>query len=344
MTRPINQYLKKMNIKPFPQSEIITPIAVPVPGLSNLITVNLYALGRGPITLIDTCLKAPGTLEYVGRALREAVLDIGDVERIIITHGHMDHFGLASAIRKAVNHPVKCFIHGEDKWQISSENFGKEMWSEEADALMAMAGMPHEEKEKVRKRFAAFRELGDPLDEVSIFEEGMEFEGEGYHLRVIHTPGHTPGSCCIYECEQKILFSGDTLIKHITPNPFVVIKRNGLRDPGYKSLKAYSRSLDRLAKLDIKYVFTGHGEYIRDLPSLITTYKRHQRERMDLIWNALHKWARSLYELIGDVFVQVLEGDMFLAISEILVHLEILIDEGRAELIDPGPPALYRAL
>jgi hypothetical protein len=44
MTRPINQYLKKMKIKPFPQSKIITLIAVPVPGLSNLITVNLYAL------------------------------------------------------------------------------------------------------------------------------------------------------------------------------------------------------------------------------------------------------------------------------------------------------------
>jgi glyoxylase-like metal-dependent hydrolase (beta-lactamase superfamily II) len=333
-----------MLIKPFPKCESITPIAVPVPGISNLITVNLYALGKGPITLIDTCLKAPGTLEYVGKVLRDAGLDIADVDRIIITHGHMDHFGLASAIRKAVKHPIECFIHGEDQWQISSENFGKEMWSEEANALMAMAGIPPEEKEKVRKRFAGFREMGDPLDEVSIFEDGVEFEGEGYHLKVIHTPGHTPGSCCIYECEQKILFSGDTLIKHITPNPLVVIKGNGLREPGYKSLKAYSRSLDRLAGLDIKYVFTGHGEYIGDLPSLISTYKRHHRERMDLIWNALHKEARPLYEIIGDVFSQVPDGDMFLAISEILVHLEILIEEERAELLDPGPPALYRSL
>jgi glyoxylase-like metal-dependent hydrolase (beta-lactamase superfamily II) len=333
-----------MNIKPFPESENITPIAVPVPGLSNLITVNLYALGKGPITLIDTCLKAPGTIEYLGRALREAGLDIRDVERIIITHGHMDHFGLASAIRRAVSHPVECFIHVQDKWQISSENFGKEMWSEEANALMAMAGMPPEEKEKVRKRFAAFRELGDPLDEVSVFEEGREFEGEGYHLEVIHTPGHTPGSCCLYESRQRILFSGDTIIKHITPNPLVAIKRNRLRDTGYKSLKAYSRSLDKLAERDIKYVFTGHGEYIRDLPSLISMYQRHHRERMELIWKALHKRARTLYDVMGDVFVHVPDGDMFLAISEILVHLEILLEEERAELIDPGPPAIYHSL
>jgi glyoxylase-like metal-dependent hydrolase (beta-lactamase superfamily II) len=332
-----------MNIKPFPSCENITPIAVPVPGLSNLITVNLYALGKGPVTLIDTCLKAPGSLEYIETALHNAGLDIGNVERIIITHGHMDHFGLASAIRKAVSHPVECFIHGQDQWQISSENFGKEMWSEEANALMAMAGMPLEEKERVRKRFAAFRDLGDPLDDVSVFEDGAEFEGEGYHLKAIHTPGHTPGSCCICEGGQRILFSGDTLIKHITPNPLMVIKRNRLRDPDYKSLKAYSESLDRLAELDVKYVFTGHGEYIRDLPGLISTYKRHHRERMELVWKALHNQARTLYEIIGDVIHEVPDGDMFLAISEILVHLEILLEEERAELVDPGPPALYRS-
>jgi glyoxylase-like metal-dependent hydrolase (beta-lactamase superfamily II) len=332
-----------MNIKPFPACENIIPIAVPVPDVSNLITVNLYALGRGPLTLIDTCLKAPGSLEYIETVLHNAGLDIGNVERIIITHGHMDHFGLASLIRKVASHPVECFVHVQDRWQISSENFGKEMWSEEANALMAMAGMPVEEKEKVRKRFAAFRELGDPLDDVSVFEDGTEFEGEGYHLKVVHTPGHTPGSCCIYEGGQKILFSGDTLIKHITPNPLMVIKRNKLLDPGYKSLQAYSRSLDRLAELDIKYVFTGHGEYIRDLPSLISTYKRHHRERMELVWKALHNRARTLYEIIGDVIHEVPDGDTFLAISEILVHLEILLEEERAELVDPGPPALYRS-
>jgi len=91
-------------------------------------------------------------------------------------------------------------------------------------------------------------------------------------------------------------------------------------------------------------LFPGHGEFVRDLARVISMYKSHHRERMELIWKALNRRARPLYEIIGDVFVQVLEGDVFLAISEILVHLEILIDEGRAELIDPGPPAIYQSL
>jgi glyoxylase-like metal-dependent hydrolase (beta-lactamase superfamily II) len=283
-------------------------------------------------------------LEYIGAALREAGLDIGDVDRIIITHGHMDHFGLASGIREVVKHPIECLIHAEDRWQISSENFLKEMWSDEATTLMAMAGMPPQEMEKVRQRFSGFKEFCDPLDNVTVLENGDEIEGDGYHLKVIHTPGHTPGSCSFYESRQRILFSGDTIIKHITPNPLIAIKRNRLRDTGYKSLKAYSRSLDRLAKLDIRYVFTGHGEYIRDLAKVISMYKSQHRERMELIWNALNKQARHPYDIIEEVFLNVPEGDVFLAISEILVHLEILIDEGRAELVDPGPPSLYHSL
>ena len=63
---------------------------------------------------------------------------------------------------------------------------------------------------------------------------------------------------------------------------------------------------------------------------------------MDLVWDALKKQSRPIYHLINQVFPFVPENDVFLAVSEIFVHLEILINEGRAELSNPGPPALYR--
>ena len=175
-------------------------------------------------------------------------------------------------------------------------------------------------------------------------EDGHEFTGDGYHLKVIHTPGHSSGTCCLYESRQKVLFSGDHIIKHITPNPFIELKRQHLREPHYQSLKAYLHSLDELTGLDVRFVFPGHGEYIEDLPDIISTYRAHHRERMDLVWNALKRNSRPLYDLVDDVFAYVPEGHLFLAMSEIFVHLEILINEGRAELAETGPPALYRAL
>jgi len=213
-----------------------------------------------------------------------------------------------------------------------------------ASFTLKMSGKYRAEMDKMRKRFSTFKQLGDPLDGVSVLRGGDEFGGDGYHLKVIHTPGHTPGSCCLYESRNKVLFSGDTIIKHITPNPLVVIKREHLRDPHYQSLKTYIDSLDKLSALDVRYVFPGHGEYIEDLQGIIATYKAHHEERKEKVWKALKKETRPLYQMIDDVFPYVPEGDVFLAISEIIVHLEILIEEGRAELLDPGPPALYRAL
>jgi len=333
-----------MLIKPYPKVENIHPVAIPLPGYSDLITANLYAVGKGPLTLIDTGPKFPGTLEFVQEQLKLAGIDVNDVERIIITHGHLDHFGLAVSICEAAGHPVECFIHAEDKWRVSSENFQEEMWSTEANNLMAIVDMPPEEVEKIRERFSFFKELCDPLDNVSVMEDGDEFVGDDYHLTVIHTPGHSPGSSCLYESRQRVLFSGDHIIKHITPNPLMEIKRERLRDPNYQSLKAYLNSLDRLTGLDVRFVFTGHGEHIEDLPGIISGYRVHHRERMDLVWKALNRESRPIYHLIDEIFAFVPEGDVFLAISEIFVHLEILINEGRVELADPGPPALSRAL
>ena len=212
------------------------------------------------------------------------------------------------------------------------------------EQFMTMVAMPQKEIQKMRKRFSSFGELADPLRDVFPMEDGDEFVGDDCHLTVIHTPGHSPGTCCLYESRQKVLFSGDHIIKHITPNPLIEINRDKLRDPSYQSLKAYLNSLDKLIGLDVRFVFPGHGEYIKDLPGIISTYRVHHQQRMDLVWDALKKQSRPMYHLIDDVFPFVPENDVFLAVSEIFVHLEILINEGRVELTDPGPPALYSAL
>jgi glyoxylase-like metal-dependent hydrolase (beta-lactamase superfamily II) len=333
-----------MLIKPFPKLETIYAIPIPMPFPPDLVTANVYAVGKGPITLIDTGPKIPGSFEFVRKKLHLAGFVLSDIERIIITHGHVDHFGLAASICEAAEHPIQCYLHPEDKWRVVSEDFHAEMWSKGMKQFAAISDIPQREIQKMRKRFSSFRELADPLKNVSPMEEGDEFAGDGYHLKVIHTPGHSPGACCLYEFQQKILFSGDHIIKHITPNPLIEINRNHLRDPFYQSLKAYLNSLNKLIGLDVRFVLPGHGEYIEDLSGIISAYRVHHQERMDLVWHALKKKSRPMYHLIDDVFPFVPENDMFLAVSEIFVHLEILVNEGRAALIDPGPPALYRAL
>ncbi len=331
-------------IRPFPNVANIHPIVIPLPPDTPLLTANLYAVGNGPLTLIDTGPKFPGILDVVREQLGAAGLAFEDVERIITTHGHVDHIGAAGQIRAAARSHPDVFVHPDDHWLISMGRHREYMWTDEANDLMAWAGVPDEVVGEMRLRFRFFRELCDPIDDVSFLEDGDVFTGNGYCLKTIHTPGHTAGSVCVYETEQKILFSGDSIIKHITPNPLLEVKRFRLRNPDYRSLPTFLRSLDKIGELDVRYVFPGHGEYVDDMHAIISSYKSHHRQRMDLVWRALEKRSRCVYGLIDDVFPVVPEGDVFLAVSEIAVHLEVLIDEGRAELVEPGPPALYRSL
>jgi glyoxylase-like metal-dependent hydrolase (beta-lactamase superfamily II) len=159
----------------------------------------------------------------------------------------------------------------------------------------------------------------------------------------MHTPGHTAGSLCLFEPNSKVLFTGDTIIKHISPNPIVEPRRKDLRDPCYQSLAAYLSTLVRLESLEVDFVFPGHGEYVRDLGEIIHTYTTHHKERMDLIWKALRERPSPVYNLINEVFPYIPEDHIFLGISEIISHLEVLIRDGRARIVDEGPPSIFSA-
>ena len=331
------------DLRPFPEMDSIHALRVDLPGFPALICSNMYVLGSRPVTLIDSAPKFPGSLFTLEEQLGKIGFCWKDVERIIITHGHIDHFGLVGEIRRAAGHDIPCYIHEDDKWRLASGYLKSGMWSEESERYTSFVGIPAKDTERMKRRSLFFKNICDPVDDACIMHDGDTFRATDLELTVIHTPGHSPGCCCLYEKNRKILFSGDHLLKHITPNPFYETNRSQLRDPSYKSLKAYTASLARIEDIDITYVFPGHGDYIEDLPQLISGYRKHQRERMESIWGAINKEPRSVYGLIGDIFGEINEGEVFLAASEILVHLEILMEEGRSEIVEDGPPALFRS-
>lgn len=316
---------------------------LPLAAYSDLGTANVYLLGPHPLTLIDAGPKIPGSFAFIKNQLRQAGHDTPDIERILITHGHVDHFGLVSRIREDAGRSIPCFVHAEDRWRLVADK-DRGLSNREAQHLKDMAGIPGKEFEKIERMLSFLDEICDPVPDAIAMEDGDIFEGEGYRLRVVHTPGHSPGNCCFYETRNRILFSGDHVLKNIHPKPLVELNKERLRDRDYLSLRAYQQSLDKVSALDMNYVFPGHGEPVEDLPGLLAAYREHHRERMDRIWRAIRDEPRPLYPIIDQVFDAVPDGDVFLAISEILVHLEVLAEEGRVELADPGPPAIYHAL
>jgi glyoxylase-like metal-dependent hydrolase (beta-lactamase superfamily II) len=141
--------------------------------------------------------------------------------------------------------------------------------------------------------------------------------------KTIHCPGHAPGLICFYWPEKKVLFTGDHLLKEITPNPVLNVYEN--KPPfRYPSLKEYLTSLEKVEKMDISLLLPAHGEEIRDAKGLIQKIFTHHNERMDRICFSLSKGEKTPFEIAMDLFPGVPPFEVFLGISEAVGHLEIL--------------------
>lgn len=323
---------------------ILHRLYVPLPGFEDLECSNMYVVGTGPITLIDTAPKFPGSLFTLERQLNHIGFSWDDVERIIITHGHIDHFGLVESIRKASGRPIACYVHKDDLWRLSEEFLASGMFSSEVESFYEKAGVPARIVKSLKRRLVFFRNLCDPVSDALPLEDGERITGRGWDLTVVHTPGHSPGCCCLYEPHQKILFTGDHLLKNITPNPFHEAQRSRLADPGYKSLFAYLKSLERVESLDVSLALPGHGPSIDDLGGILDAYRRHHEERARAIEGIIQDGARSLYDIACTLFGALDAAQIPLAVSETYVHLELLLDRGAAVVMQEGPPVLYSGI
>jgi glyoxylase-like metal-dependent hydrolase (beta-lactamase superfamily II) len=331
-------------IRPFPHIRNIIPIPIPFNEVPYLLTANIYALGKEEITLIDAGPDIPGVLQFVMEGFKREGLIFNNISRIILTHGHMDHFGLASDILKQIDHPVEIYIHPEGVWKISTDFLKNEIWADELDQLQMMAGIPDDVLNAMKRGIRKYYSIAKPIDAPKTMEDGNIFNGEGYSLRTVFTPGHDPGLCCLYETEQKILFSSDHIIKNLTPKPILALSRYRMRDKNYRGLISYLKSLDRVSKMDVKYLFPGHGEYIDDMQPVIAMYRRLYAERMEQVFNAVRKNEAPVYNLVREVFPSVEKADVFIALSEIFSHLEVLESENKIEVKGKGLPIIYRAL
>ncbi len=331
-------------IEPFPKLNSITPIPVPFNEVPYLLTSNVYALGKDYITLIDAGPGIPGAIDFLKKTMADEGLKFDNIRRIILTHGHMDHFGLAAAILKELKQTVEIYIHPEEMWKVTTEFFNKEIWLDEMKWLQKLTDIPADAMDIMIRNIRKYYSIATPLDCLKPVEDGDSFSGDGYNLEIVHAPGHAPGLCCIYESEHKVLFSSDHILKNLIPKPIIPLSREKLRDRNYRSLIAYDKSLDIVSGMDLKYVFPGHGEWISDMQPIIGHYRKDRSLRRDMVWQAVNGKEQPLYYLVKEVFPHAEKDDLFIALSELIAHLEVLAENGRVEIVDQGPPVIYRAV
>jgi glyoxylase-like metal-dependent hydrolase (beta-lactamase superfamily II) len=216
------------------------------PGIHRIGTgiVNSYLVEEaGAVTIIDA--GAPSYWGELPKELAAMGRTLDDVRSVVLTHGHSDHIGFAERIRRERNVPIR--VH-------------------EADAALARGEVPNPSRGlgPVRLRpllgFLAFSVRHGMLRiprivEVSTYGDGATLDLPG-SPRVIHVPGHTPGSAALHVASLDALFVGDALATYsvtdgaVGPHiaPFTADPDQALA------------SLARLEPIGAELVLPGHGQ------------------------------------------------------------------------------------
>ncbi|HYE66915.1 MAG TPA: MBL fold metallo-hydrolase [Pyrinomonadaceae bacterium] len=301
--------------------------------------VNVYLIAEDPVTLIDTGPKTKEAREALREGLRRARVRVSDIRRIVLTHAHEDHCGLARSLRDETKN-AEVLVHG---WE-TGHRVGRLEYAEHR-TLLVRAGVPDEEIARMRRMYEGVRSLADALAEHEysemVDEEELEFASGS--LRVVHTPGHTPGSCSFVREADRTVIAGDCVLKRITPNP--ILSPDPV-DPSrrFRSLAEYMVSLARLRTFAPTLVYGGHGEPITDYEELFNRYLRAIRERQVAVIGLVPKAGATAWDVARELFPETDDVHRFLSVSEAVAHLDLAHSESKLALEMSGEREVYRKL
>ncbi len=319
-------------------------IPVPVPFRQAGGPANVYLLEEadGGLALWDSGLGS----EQAEAALEEGFRRLGrrfeEVRRIVISHGHVDHFGAARLVQERNGGPVPVYAHPADAPKIVESGV---RWRDRVPAYashLVKLGVPPETLAKIGREGERSFRLSRRVPEVRPIGEGDMLATRHLALRVLHMPGHTPGLVCLQEAEFRLFFSSDHLLEKISPNPIIELGPNG-EDGFFRPLVAYLESIRRLRALDVDLVLPGHGPPFSGHREVIDRLVAFYAKRQARILEALRAGASTAFEVSRALFPSARPGEMFLTISETIANLEVLEASGAVSREARGAVYRFRA-
>jgi glyoxylase-like metal-dependent hydrolase (beta-lactamase superfamily II) len=338
-----------------PGSYVVAPgvyrIPLPLPG-DGLRAVNVYVIeDGGHLTLIDAGWHRPESWDCLRAGLRQIGAGLEDVNRVLVTHIHYDHYGQAAALRRATGAKILLGVGEESSVRVMTEQ-GYTGDIAQRDRRLRIAGAQILVEQLMRDRDDSGIEatLRNATWEGpdSWLRDDDTIELSNRSLRAIETPGHTRGHLTFLDHTSGLFFVGDHVLPHITPSigfePLV----------GEHPLMDFLLSLSKVRDLNVEMVLPAHGFEFADLRTRVDELLAHHGARLTTILKALGGRERVAFAVAQDLpwtsrARRYGDLDLFnrtLAVLETALHLDLLAVQGTVDvrIVDgvnvysPAPP------
>jgi glyoxylase-like metal-dependent hydrolase (beta-lactamase superfamily II) len=323
----------------------IVQVRVPLPFALN--HVNCYLIrdrgddGRDGWALIDTALTTPDAQATWRAAFAELDMRPRDLTRIVVTHTHPDHFGLAGWFQAlAADDGARPIVYLSETDAGRFDVVWRHMNKLDFGHYLRLGGVTPDIIENVADSFMATLAMTYPHPaDFGIVHPGEALRIGARTFTPIHAPGHSEGQMMLYDADDGLIFSGDHVLMKITPN--IGLWAESSPDP----LGQFIESLDGLRDLPVRAALPGHRQIITDWRGRIDELRAHHEARLNRCLAAVDGGAQTGYAVAGQIFdpSRFTVHEWRFAVAETLAHLEYLRLRGRLMRADGdgGPDTVW---
>ena len=328
----------------FDASSNVRIYRVSVLAFPGLVTHVYLLIGAGPVTLVDTGSGYGESTAHFFAGLESVRRDFGEnigpeaIERILITHGHHDHFG--GLVQFTGNITAQVGIHPLDRWVLNAYEERLVVATQGIRGFLQRAGCAAEKEDALVGRYLSTKKDVRSQQVDFLLEDGQSLDG----LEFIHVPGHCPGQVCIRVGD--ILLTADHVLPRTTPHqsPESITASTGLRH--------YLESLEKIGRVQgIRLCLGGHEQPFGDLAERTRAIRRDHEHKLDRIRDIIRSaGALTMDEVSGRMYPKVEGWHELLAIEEVGAHVEYLYERGELRVVNVreleggGNPALRFAV
>lgn len=316
---------------------------LPVEAFPDFIVYCYVVLGAGEPTLVDTGSGFGSSSDDLLQGIAALSDDFGeslklaDLHRILVSHGHIDHFGGVAFMVEQTG--ARVGIHPLDRRVLTAYEERVIVASKDVRVYLERAGVNDRLRDGLMELYGFAKQHIRSVQVDFSLDEDTPLDG----MRFIHTPGHCPGQVCILIGD--ILLSADHILARITPHQAPESITH------YTGLGHYFESLAKLRHVDgIRLTLGGHEEPVHDVYTRIDEIRASHQRKFERVCDALKTAGSPLtISQISKIIYPDRHGyEVLLALEEVGAHVEYLYQRGSLSVCnldeverEPNPPLQY---